>query len=100
MKRPGIVKAVLIFLFLVFLIQGGLQLYRHRHFDVPVVAGPGVTRVVRLSDFGPGLKKTMADSLVFFLEGKEPGGKSILLSNTHANEPEGLLAAFVSVSNA
>ena len=100
MKRPGLVKAVLIFLFLIFLIQGGLRLYRHRHFDVPVVAGPGVTRVAHLSDFGPGLKGTMADTLVYFLEGTEPGGKAILLSNTHANEPEGLLATLLMVENA
>jgi predicted deacylase len=100
MKRPGLVKAVLIFLFLAFLIQGGLRLYRHRHFDVPVVAGPGVTRVVRLSDFGPGLKGTMADTLVYFLEGAEAGGKAILMSNTHANEPEGLLATLLMLENA
>jgi hypothetical protein len=100
MKRPGLVKAVLIFLFLVFLIQGGLRLYRHRHFDVPVVAGPGVTRVSHLSDFGPGLKGTMADTLVYFLEGAEPGGKAILMSNTHANEPEGLLATLLMLENA
>src|SRR4030042_5324027 len=100
MKRPGIVKAVLIFLFLVFFIHGGLRLYRHRHLDVPVVAGPGVTRVVRLSDFGPGLKGTTADTLVYFLEGAEPGGKAILMSNTHANEPEGLLATLLMLENA
>ena len=100
MKRPGIVKAVLVLLFLVFLVQGGLRLYRHRHFEVPVVAGPGLTRVARLSDFGPGLKGTMADTPVYFLEGKEPGGKAILFSNTHANEPEGLLAALLILENA
>jgi predicted deacylase len=100
MKRPGIVKAVLVFMFLVFLIQGGLRLYRHRHFDVPVVAGPGFTRVAHLSDFGPGLKGTMADTPVYFLEGKEPGGKAILMANTHANEPEGLLAALLILENA
>ena len=100
MKRPGIVKAVLILLFLLFLIQGGLRLYRHRHFDVPVVTGPGVTRVVRLSDFGPGLKKTMADTPVYFLEGKEPGGKAILIGDTHANEPEGVLATLLMLENA
>ena len=100
MKRPGLVKAVLIFLFLIFLIQGGLRLYRHRHFDVPVVTGPGVTRVAHLSDFGPGLKGTMADTLVYFLDGTEPGGKAILMSNTHANEPEGLLAALLMLENA
>jgi len=100
MKRPGIVKAVLVFIFLIFLFQGGLQLFRHRHFDVPVVAGPGVTRVARLSDYGPGLKGTMADTLVYFLEGTEPGGKAVLMSNTHANEPEGLLSTFVMLENA
>ena len=100
MKRPGIVKAVLVLLFLVFLVQGGLRLYRHRHFEVPVVAGPGLTRVARLSDFGPGLKGTMADTPVYFLEGNEPGGKAILFSNTHANEPEGLLAVLLILENA
>jgi len=100
MKRPGIIKAVLVVLFLAFLVQGGLRLYRHRHFEVPVVAGPGVTRAARLSDFGPGLKGTMADAPVYFLDGKEPGGKAILIANTHANEPEGLLAALLILENA
>ncbi len=100
MKRLGIVKGVLALVFFVFLIQGGLRLYRHRHYDVPVVIGPGVTRVARLSDFGPGLKGTMADTWVYFLEGKEPGGKALLMANTHANEPEGLLASVIVLENA
>jgi len=100
MKRLGIIKGVLVLVFLVFLIQGGNRLYRHRHYDVPLVAGPGVTRVARLSDFGPGLKGTMADTWVYFLEGKEPGGKALLMSNTHANEPEGLMAAMIVIENA
>ena len=100
MKRIIVVKAVLVLLFLFFLIQGGNPLYRHRHFDVPIVSGPGVTRVARLSDFGPGLKGTMADTLVYFMEGKEPGGKALLMSNTHANEPEGLMAAIIVIENA
>ncbi|MDH4271774.1 MAG: succinylglutamate desuccinylase, partial [Candidatus Aminicenantes bacterium] len=100
MKRLGIIKGVLVLVFLVFLIQGGNRLYRHRHYDVPLVAGPGITRVARLSDFGPGLKGTMADTWVYFLEGKEPGGKALLMSNTHANEPEGLMAAVIVIENA
>jgi hypothetical protein len=100
MKRLGIIKGVLVLVFLIFLIQGGNRLYRHRHYDVPLVAGPGVTRVARLSDFGPGLKGTMADTWVYFLEGKEPGGKALLMSNTHANEPEGLMAAAIVIENA
>jgi hypothetical protein len=100
MKRLGIIKGVLVLVFLVFLIQGGNRLYRHRHYDVPIVAGPGVTRVARLRDFGPGLKGTMADTWVYFLEGKEPGGKALLMSNTHANEPEGLMATVIIIENA
>ena len=78
----------------------GVQLYRHRHYMVPIVAGPGVTKVMKLSDFGEGLKGTMADTNVFFLEGKEPGGKVLIMANTHANEPAGLLAALVFFENA
>ncbi|MGB7294513.1 MAG: succinylglutamate desuccinylase, partial [Candidatus Aminicenantales bacterium] len=100
MKRLGIIKSILVLVFLVILIQGGIRLYRHRHYEVPIVVGPGVTRVGRLSDFGPGIKGTMADTWVYFLEGKEPGGKALLMSNTHANEPEGLLAAVIVIENA
>ena len=100
MKRLVIIKGILVLIFLVFLVQGGLRLYRHRHYDVPIVIGPGVTRVVRLSEFGPGIKGTMADTWVYILEGNEPGGKALLMANTHANEPEGLLAAVAILENA
>lgn len=100
MKRPGLIQAVFIFIFIIVLIDGGLRLYRHRHFSLPVVAGPGVTRVAHLSDFGPGLNGKMVDTLVYFLEGTEPGGKALLMSNTHANEPEGLLATLLMLENA
>jgi predicted deacylase len=82
------------------LVWGGLPLYRHRHFDMEVVRGPGVTSVARLSDYSPGLKGTMADTSIFILEGKEPGGKALLLGDTHSNEPEGLLASLLYIENA
>ncbi len=76
------------------------QLYRHRHFKLAIVAGPGVTRVTMLSAFSPQLKGTSADTYVFFLEGKEKGGKALLISNTHANEPAGLLSSLIFLENA
>ncbi len=100
MRRELIVKSSLTALFAAFLVWGGLPLWRHRHFDVPVVKGPGVTRVMRLAEFSPGLKGTMGDTSVFVLEGKEPGGKAVLLGDTHANEPEGLVAALLFIENA
>lgn len=100
MARTWVTKAILLALFLAVLLQGGLQLFRHRHFDVPVVAGPGVTKVVHLSDYCPGLKGKMADTSVFFMEGKKGGGKILIMANSHANEPEGLLAALMIIENA
>jgi len=94
------IKAPLVLLWLCLLIPAGLDLYRHRHFDLTIVAGPGVTRVERLSDYGPHLKGTVGDTLVFVLEGKEKGGKALVMANTHANEPEGLLAALIFIENA
>jgi predicted deacylase len=79
---------------------GGIPLFVHRHFDLPVVKGPGVTDVLRLSDFSPRLKGTAADTAVFVLRGKKPGGKALLLGETHSNEPEGLLATLVFIENA
>jgi predicted deacylase len=93
-------KITFIIVFAALLAWGGADLYRHRHFGIPIVAGPGVTKVARLSEFGPGLKGTAADTLVFYLEGKEPGGKVLIMSNTHANEPEGLLATLILIENA
>ncbi len=93
-------KITFLVVFAALLAWGGADLYRHRHFGIPIVAGPGVTKVARLSDFGPGLKGTAADTLVFYLEGKEPGGKALIMSNTHANEPEGLLATLILIENA
>jgi hypothetical protein len=59
-----------------------------------------VTKVIKLSDYSNGLKGTMADTSVFFLEGKEEGGKTIIIANTHANEPSAILTALIFLENA
>jgi len=100
MEKTTKTKVILLAVTLAVMIHGGLELYRHRHYQMPIVAGPGVTRVGKLSEYSPGLKGTMADTLVFFMEGKEEGGKMLILSNTHANEPASLLAALVILENA
>jgi len=100
MKREVPLKSFLAGALVALLLWGGRPLYRHRHFAVQVVKGPGVTNVVRLSEFSSGLAGTPADTSVFVLKGREPGGKVLLLGETHANEPEGLLAAMVIIENA
>lgn len=93
-------KIALVLLVAVLTALGAFPLYEHRHYQVPVVAGPGVTKVVKLGEFAPGLNGSMADTDVFVLEGARPGGKALLLANTHANEPAGLLTAVLIIENA
>ncbi len=100
MRREGLFKAGLAAAAAVLVVWGGLPLYRHRHYGVPVVKGPGVTSVFLLSDLSPGLRGTAADTTVFVLEGREPGGKALLLGNTHASEPEGMLTALLFIEHA
>jgi len=100
MKRDALSKTALAVAFVALCLWGGLPLARHRGFEVPVVKGPGVTAVHRLSEFSPGLKGTAADTNVYVLEGRQPGGKALLIGNTHANEPEGMLSAIIYIENA
>jgi hypothetical protein len=99
-KRDGLLKTFLAALTVGLLVWGGLPLYRHRHFDLPIVKGPGVSEVTDLSAFSPGLRGTVADTRIFILRGREPGGKAILLGDSHANEPEGLLSSLIFIENA
>ena len=100
MSREWKIKSILILVFLVVMINAGVQLYNHRHYMEPIVAGPGVTKVAKLSDYCEDLKGTAADTNVFFLEGKEEGGKALLICSTHSNEPVAALTAFIFVENA
>ena len=100
MTRHWKIKISILVLASVFSAWGGSQLFRHRHYNVPLVAGPAVTKIGKLSDYTKGIKGTLADTDVFFLEGEEEGGKALILANTHANEPEGMLAALIILENA
>ena len=100
MVRIWIIKIIFLVVAIALMTVAGLQLYNHRHYKMPVVPGPGVTKAAKLSDYSEGLKGTMADTNVFFLQGKEEGGKIIILANTHANEPAAILSALIFLENA
>ncbi|MCX6560637.1 MAG: succinylglutamate desuccinylase/aspartoacylase family protein [Candidatus Aminicenantes bacterium] len=100
LAHPGRVKAFLAVLTAALAVAGGIPLYKHRHSQMPIVAGPGVTKVIKLSDYLPALKGRFVDTDVFVMEGAEPGGKALLLADTHANEPAGLLACQILIENA
>jgi len=100
MSRNWIIKSIFVIVVLTVLIMSGVQFYQHRHYQLPIVAGPGVTKVVKLSDYCQSLKGTMADTDVFFLKGKDEGGKILIIANTHSNEPAAILSALVFLENA
>lgn len=100
MSREWIFKSIYILIITFVIIVSGIQFYNHRHYEVPIVPGPGVTKVVKLSDYNKNLKDTIADTNVFFLEGKEDGGKVLIFANTHSNEPAAILASLIFIENA
>ncbi|HUM34178.1 MAG TPA: succinylglutamate desuccinylase, partial [Candidatus Saccharicenans sp.] len=85
---------------IILIITGGLPLWHHRHHQIEVILGPGVTEVKKLSDFFPPIKGSPADTYVYVLQGEEPGGQALIMGNTHANEPEGLLSVLIMIENA
>jgi predicted deacylase len=100
MSRTRIIKIILVIFFVAIMIHSGIQFYGHRHYQLEHLAGPGVTRVEKLSKYCEGLEGTVADTHVFWLEGKEQGGKMLLMANTHSNEPAALLTALIFLENA
>jgi hypothetical protein len=82
------------------LLFAGLSFYRSRHLQEPVVLGPGVTEVKKLSDYFADLEGTINDANVYVLEGREPGGSVLILGGTHPEEPAGRLAAWILTENA
>jgi len=100
MSREWKIKSIFLVVITFVITISGLQFYKHRHYMVPIVAGPGVTKVTKLSDYSEGLKGTMADTNVFYLEGKEEGGKMLIIANTHSNEPAAILSSLIFLENA
>lgn len=66
----------------------------------PVVKGPGVTGVLKLSDYFEGIKGTPGDTEVFIMEGEKEGGTALLLSGVHPGEISGVLTNVVFLENA
>jgi predicted deacylase len=93
-------KALFAFIGAVLILFAGKSFYGSRHLKEPVVAGPGVTMVRKLSESFQGLKGSINDANVYVLEGKKPGGSVLLLGGSHPEEPAGRLATWVLTENA
>jgi len=78
----------------------GISFYQIRHLKEPVVLGPGVTQVKKLSEYFKGIKGTINDSYVYMLEGEDPGGTVLVIGGSHPEEPAARLAAWIFTENA
>jgi len=66
----------------------------------PIVSGPSVTRVKKLSDYFSGIAGTVGDTDVYILDSGQPGGTVLILGGVHATEVAGMLTAVLFVENA
>ncbi len=78
----------------------GWQFYQQRVYREPVVLGPGVTAVRKLSDYSPGVKGTVNDCNVYILDSGNPGATALIIGGSHPEEPAANLSTLLFVENA
>ena len=98
--KSRIRKIILSALGLALFVTSGISFYNSRHLKEPVVLGPGVTKVKKLSEYFPGIKGTANDCNIYFLEGKKPGATMFVLGGSHPEEPGGRLVTWILAENA
>lgn len=92
-------KILILALGAVLALFAGLEFKAIRTLPEPLVLGPGVTEVKKLSDYFPPLKDSVNDCSLYVLEGREPGGTFLVLGGSHPEEPSARLAAWILAEN-
>src|SRR6266702_4980488 len=95
-KKSGIVVMIACAVIGVALTLNYMEMWR----DDIIIPGPGVSEVKWLSDYYPELRGTLGDTRLYFMRGKEPGGKFLVLGGTHCDETAGEVSALVLVEHA
>lgn len=66
----------------------------------PIVKGPSVREVKKLSHYHPGIAGTPGDTDVYFLDSGTPGGTALMLGGIHATEVAGMLTSVLFIETA
>ena len=93
-------KLIISALGLVLFATSGVSFYQSRRLEEPVVLSDGVTGVKRLGDYFEGVRGTVNDANLYFLDSGVPGATMLVLGGTHPEEPAGRLAAWLMAENA
>lgn len=64
-----------------------------------ITPGPGVEKIIMLSEYFDGIKGTAGDTPIYVMQGEQPGGKMLVLGGTHPNEASSNLAAILFIQN-
>ncbi len=79
-------------------VTAGTTFLEHRVLE-PIVKGPGVSEIRKLSAWFPGLAGTPGDTDVYIFKGNAPGGSMLIIGGTHPNEPSSFMSAVLLVEN-
>ncbi|MDX9799677.1 MAG: succinylglutamate desuccinylase/aspartoacylase family protein [Bacteroidales bacterium] len=92
-------KALIILLSVIMMVIAGREFLIWLNEKEPIVEGPGVTRIVRLSDYFGDLKGTALDTDVYIMEGEEDGGAVMVIAGVHTNELSGVMTNVILIEN-
>lgn len=92
-------KACILALSVVMMAVAGRSFATQLREKEPVVVGPGVSRVARLSDYFERLKGSPADTPVYVMEGSEEGGSTLIIAGDHPNEISGTLSCIMLIES-
>lgn len=69
------------------------------HEPEPIFPSPWLTEQRMLSAYFPALRNTPGDTDIYLFQGKEEGGKVLILGGEHPNEPAGFITAVLLIEN-
>ena len=91
--RRGITSAALILVAtVVFTLWSGRMILSGYEVE-PIVKGPSVTEVKKLSDYFSDIAGTAGDTDVYILDSGQPGGTVLMMGGLHATEVSGMLTS-------
>jgi hypothetical protein len=98
--RRGITSAALILVAtVVFTLWSGRMILSGYEVE-PIVKGPSVTEVKKLSDYFSDIAGTAGDTDVYILDSGQPGGTVLMMGGLHATEVSGMLTSVLFIENA